>query len=263
MGAERRRGAVHAAARAHADRDGAQHHEPARHRGDGLEAGRRAAERAGGGAARGPVRHYPRMTFATRDRYRHVVERIAKRTGRSEGARWRARPSSWRAPRGGRLDAGTSGARRLLPGRRWGCRNAGAAPATGPAGWEAVHRWMAAPSQPGAGRRHRGGHGGALARRRAVAGRPRGGRPGPRGAGRARARRRHRGQRREPARHRVPAAARPAQARLHGRSGIPPSTAPRWSCPRCSAASRRCRRRSRTWRCSSWRTARPTSTSPS
>ena len=31
-----------------------------------------------------PVRCYERMTFATRDRYRHAVERIAKRTGRSE-----------------------------------------------------------------------------------------------------------------------------------------------------------------------------------
>ena len=29
---------------------------------------------------------YARMTFATRDRYRHVVERIAKRTGRDEAA---------------------------------------------------------------------------------------------------------------------------------------------------------------------------------
>ncbi len=31
-----------------------------------------------------PAGAYPRMTFATRDRYRHVVERIAKRTGRDE-----------------------------------------------------------------------------------------------------------------------------------------------------------------------------------
>ena len=31
-----------------------------------------------------PSGFYPRMTFATRDQYRHVVERIAKRTGRSE-----------------------------------------------------------------------------------------------------------------------------------------------------------------------------------
>jgi hypothetical protein len=35
---------------------------------------------------RDPAGIYPRMTFATRDRYRHVVERIAKRTGRDEAA---------------------------------------------------------------------------------------------------------------------------------------------------------------------------------
>jgi cyclic beta-1,2-glucan synthetase len=37
-----------------------------------------------------PSGFYPRMTFATRDRYRHVVEAIAKRTGHAEAvvARW-------------------------------------------------------------------------------------------------------------------------------------------------------------------------------
>ena len=37
-----------------------------------------------------PSGHYPLMTFATRDRYRHVVERIAKRTGHREAsvAQW-------------------------------------------------------------------------------------------------------------------------------------------------------------------------------
>jgi len=37
-----------------------------------------------------PSGFYPRMTFATRDRYRHVVERIARRTGHREDsvARW-------------------------------------------------------------------------------------------------------------------------------------------------------------------------------
>jgi len=35
---------------------------------------------------RDPSGHYPRMTFATRDRYRHVVERIAARTRRDEAA---------------------------------------------------------------------------------------------------------------------------------------------------------------------------------
>ena len=39
-----------------------------------------------------PSGFYPRMTFATRDRYRHVVERIAKRTGRPS-RRPRAGPS--------------------------------------------------------------------------------------------------------------------------------------------------------------------------
>src|SRR5690606_28513549 len=33
-----------------------------------------------------PSGYYPQMTFATRDRYRHVVERIAKRTSRDEVA---------------------------------------------------------------------------------------------------------------------------------------------------------------------------------
>src|SRR5690349_24599325 len=33
-----------------------------------------------------PSGFYSRMTFATRDRYRHVVERIAKRTKREEAA---------------------------------------------------------------------------------------------------------------------------------------------------------------------------------
>ena len=33
---------------------------------------------------RDPAGVYPRMTFATRDQYRHIVERIAKRTGREE-----------------------------------------------------------------------------------------------------------------------------------------------------------------------------------
>ena len=33
-----------------------------------------------------PPGFYSQMTFATRDRYRHVVERLAKRTGRDEGA---------------------------------------------------------------------------------------------------------------------------------------------------------------------------------
>ena len=40
-----------------------------------------------------PAAIYPRMTFETRDRYRHVVERIAQRT-RDRGARRRP-------PRGG------------------------------------------------------------------------------------------------------------------------------------------------------------------
>jgi len=36
--------------------------------------------------ARDPSGHYSRMTFATRDRYRHVVERLARRSGMSEPA---------------------------------------------------------------------------------------------------------------------------------------------------------------------------------
>ena len=86
---------------ADAGRHGQQHHQPARHRADGLEgtsSRRRAAWRRR--CARIPPGCYSRMTFATRDRYRHVVEAIAKRTRRPRGgggpaARWtRARAAS-------------------------------------------------------------------------------------------------------------------------------------------------------------------------
>ena len=89
-GAERGGGrrARHPAAGAHAGDDGEQHHQPARHRPDGLEDVRRAPERDGGGAARGSVRASTRaMTFATRDRYRHVVERIAQADAADRGGR--------------------------------------------------------------------------------------------------------------------------------------------------------------------------------
>ncbi|HEX6106091.1 MAG TPA: hypothetical protein VFZ26_10945, partial [Gemmatimonadales bacterium] len=55
---------------------------------------------------RDPAGVYPRMTFATRDHYRHVVEQIAKRTGREEGA-------VARAAVGLSLDAGDERARHV------------------------------------------------------------------------------------------------------------------------------------------------------
>ena len=50
---------------------------------------------------------YGRMDFATRDRYRHVVEAIAK-AARSPSPRWRARRSSWRTRRPSASSAATA-----------------------------------------------------------------------------------------------------------------------------------------------------------
>jgi cyclic beta-1,2-glucan synthetase len=47
---------------------------------------RGTAERPDAALQRDPTQHYPRMTFATRDQYRHVVERIAARTHSDEAA---------------------------------------------------------------------------------------------------------------------------------------------------------------------------------
>ena len=46
-----------------------------------------------------PAGVYARMTFVTRDQYRHVVERIARRSERRRGHRGAQSPSSWPAPR--------------------------------------------------------------------------------------------------------------------------------------------------------------------
>jgi cyclic beta-1,2-glucan synthetase len=88
-----------------------------------------------------PSGHYPRMTFATRDRYRHVVERIARRTGRNEVEVAQDAVALARAaaadPAGTEvathvgyylIDDGKE-ALELATGYR-------------PAGWEAVHRWV-------------------------------------------------------------------------------------------------------------------------
>ena len=65
---------------------------------------------------RDPAGVYPRMTFATRDQYRHVVERIAKRTGTARRPRSaRDGACAHERRRGGRA---RPRARRLLPGRR-------------------------------------------------------------------------------------------------------------------------------------------------
>jgi cyclic beta-1,2-glucan synthetase len=53
-----------------------------------------------------PAGFYPRMTFATRDRYRHVVERIARRTGLAEEA---VAAAAVEAARAGGEDGGGSG----------------------------------------------------------------------------------------------------------------------------------------------------------
>ena len=63
-----------------------------------------------------PAGVYPRMTFETRDHYRHVVERIAKRTGARSG-RGGARASSSRAAAAVRSRPTPARARRLLPRR--------------------------------------------------------------------------------------------------------------------------------------------------
>ena len=89
-------GARHPAARAHADRDGQQHHQPARHRPDGLAHLRRAPEPDGGGAARGPVgvlppddvRHpRPLPPRGRADRQAHPAERRERGPARGRAAR--------------------------------------------------------------------------------------------------------------------------------------------------------------------------------
>ena len=43
-----------------------------------------------------PGNVYDKMDFATRDRYRHVVEKICEEQSCTPRARWRARRSNWR-----------------------------------------------------------------------------------------------------------------------------------------------------------------------
>ena len=149
---DRRRGAerggghrpLHPAAGADPGGDGQQHHQPARHRPDGLADLRRGPERMEAVLREDPAGFYPRMTFATRDHYRHVVERIAKRTGRSEEGGRAARRRAGRAPRWRRTRRATaSRARRLLPDRR-GPGRAGARP-------PAIARVAARPCTAGSG----------------------------------------------------------------------------------------------------------------
>ena len=108
-GARRRggRGPGHPAPGAHPGRHGEQHHQPPRHRPDGLEDVRRAA-RAASRRCCGRIRQAstPRMTFATRDGYRHVVERIAQAhpAVRAGGGPARDRPVARRVPPGRRED---------------------------------------------------------------------------------------------------------------------------------------------------------------
>jgi cyclic beta-1,2-glucan synthetase len=102
-----------------------------------------------------PSGHYPRMTFATRDRYRHVVEKIARRTGRSEVEVAQAAIALARAAAAGSAttdpaapaaaadpaspEAATHVGYYLIDD---GLETLERATAYRPAGWEAVHRWM-------------------------------------------------------------------------------------------------------------------------
>ena len=70
-----------------------------------------------------PAGVYGAMDFATRDRYRHVVERLAQRSARSRRPRSRAPRSSWRASAARAAARRPRGARRLLPGRRRAARS--------------------------------------------------------------------------------------------------------------------------------------------
>ncbi|HEX7241091.1 MAG TPA: hypothetical protein VF263_12535, partial [Longimicrobiaceae bacterium] len=87
-----------------------------------------------------PSGFYPRMTFATRDRYRHVVERIARRTGRPEEGVARAAVELARAG----ADGGAEPALRSHVGYHLvdeGLPGLEAATGYRPGPGEAVHRW--------------------------------------------------------------------------------------------------------------------------
>ena len=89
---------------------------------DGVAHLRRGPEPDRGGAAGGSVGLLRRMTFATRDQYRHVVERIARRTRRPEEAVARRAIELARAgaqdERRQRDSGRRTRPRRLLPDRR-------------------------------------------------------------------------------------------------------------------------------------------------
>ena len=144
-GAERGGGhrARHPAARAHAGDDGEQHHQPARHRPDGLEDVRRAPERIEAVLREDPSGFYPRMTFATRDHYRHVGRADRQADAAQRGEPSRATAVELRAPGGQtRPDDQRARPRRLLPGRRRAGRARARRPAIAPTPGEAVHRWV-------------------------------------------------------------------------------------------------------------------------
>ena len=207
------------------------------------------------------------MTFATRDHYRHVVERIAKRTKRSE--RDVAETALKLAAEGQMLEcptprrAGTS----ATISSTTGCAALEAATGyTPPSAKEALHRWVL---------RHPnvlfiGGIGSARSRRsrRCSGSAACASQPAARAADRSRLfalipANEIAVERDEPAHHGVPPAARAAQAgplRPRGHPARVPHRGRR--CRRCSAAWRPCTRRWRISRCSSSPTARRTCTSP-
>ena len=212
---------------------------------------------------RDPAGVYERMTFATRDQYRHVVERIAKRCAKDE-------PSVAQVadrPRAGR-------ARPTARGRRTGARHVGyylvddgltelerLCEFRPPAGLR-LYRWaLRHPNVVFVGGVLAGTVAAILARALARGAGRAGGLAG-RAPVRAHPGERHRRERDEPADHGLPAAPPSAQARSRAARRGPRRSSGRrsWS-RRCSAASRPCARRSRTSRCSTWPTAKRTCSS--
>ena len=102
--------------------DQQQHRQPALARRDRLARVRRDAERRRA-ACCATIRRasMPQMDFATRDRYRHVVEQIAREVARDRSRGRAPRRRDWRGTRSATPTHRPRGARRLLPDRRTAC----------------------------------------------------------------------------------------------------------------------------------------------
>ena len=264
LNAEDAVGPLDPAAGAHPDHDGEQHHQPARHRAARLADVRRAAERHGGGAARGSVGALrpddvrdPRP-LSPRGRADRQAHRAARGRGGAPGRRsGPARRATDDARRRGAATSATTWSTKASPS--WSGRRAIA-----PTARRSGPPLGAAPPERRLRRRHRRRAPSARWRLLFWLGRPR----GAAGAGSlvllfalipandiA-----------VSAVNQLVTAFLPprvlAQAGLRPSTACPPSTGPPWSSRRSSAASRRCARRSTISRCSSSPTARRTSTSP-